>query len=328
MATAPINILRPGTFVDTHGNRVTVTRDQLVDMAESYDPADQAPFVFGHPKHDDPAMGWVAGLRMDGDTLQALPGDVTPELSEAVAAKRYRKVSASYYPPQHPSNPKPGRFTLKHVGLLGASAPAVKGLGMIPAFAADDDTAVTIPDQEPPMPDAPDPAIALAESEATVTELRAQVAQMTADAAERDRQAAERDRQARHAENVAFAEGLISAGTLAPAAKDRVVGIMDQLDAVQVVSFGEGDADQATPLAAFRGLFDAAHPVVALGEVAPAEVPGPRGASVTVSFAAPPGYTVTTDQGELHARAKAIQTANPGMAWWDAVSRARAEATA
>ena len=272
MATAvsePFNILRPGTFVDHHGNRVTVTRAQLVDMAESYDPADPAPFVFGHPKHDDPAMGWVGALQMAGDTLQAVPGEVTPELTEAVAAKRYRKVSASYYPPNNPSNPKPGRFVLKHVGLLGAVAPAIKGLGMIPAFAADDETAVTIPDQEPVM-DTPDPTIALAERENTIATQEADLATRRAKLDEREAALIATEKLRVHEGHVAFAEGLVTDAKLAPAGKSLVVGILDSLSPLAVVSFGEADGELA-PAEAFRKLFEGAQPVVALGEVAPAD---------------------------------------------------------
>ena len=275
MATAeptPLNLLRPGTFVDIHGNRVTVTRDQLADMAASYDPADPAPYVYGHPKHDDPAMGWVGSLRMDGDTLQALPGDVTPELSEAVRTHRYRKVSASYYPPDHPSNPKPGHTTLKHVGLLGAMAPAIKGLGLIPAFAADDASAVTIPQQEPVMADTtdtPDPAVALSERETAISTREGAVADKEAALVEREATLIAADRLRVHQEHVAFAEGLVADAKLAPAGKELVIGLLDQLQPLAVVSFGEADGEIA-PAAALRKLFEGAQPVVALGEAAPA----------------------------------------------------------
>jgi len=271
-AATPINILRPGTFVDTHGNRVTVTRADLVDMAESYDATDPAPFVFGHPKTDDPAMGWVAGLRLDGDVLQAIPGDVTPELTEALRAKRYRKVSASYYPPANPSNPKPGRHMLKHVGLLGASAPSIKGLGLIPAFAADDETAVTIPDQETVSMEHPDP-VALAERETALTTKETALTSKEADLVAREATLIAAEKQRVHNDHVAFAEGLVDEAKLAPAGKALVIGLLDQLQPLAVVSFGEADGDviDLTPVDALKKLFDGAQPVVALGEIAPAD---------------------------------------------------------
>lgn len=271
-AATPINILRPGTFVDTHGNRVTVTRADLVDMAESYDAADPAPFVFGHPKTDDPAMGWVAGLRLEGDVLQAIPGDVTPELTEAIRAKRYRKVSASYYPPANPSNPKPGRHMLKHVGLLGASAPSIKGLGLIPAFAADDETAITIPDQESVKMDTPE-AVALAERETAAATKETALTTKEADLVAREATLIAAEKQRVHSDHVSFAEGLVSEAKLAPAGKALVVGLLDTLHPLAVVSFGEagGDVLDLSPAEAFKKLFDGAKPVVELGEAAPAD---------------------------------------------------------
>jgi hypothetical protein len=40
----------------------------------------------------------------------------------------FKKCSSSFYTPDSPSNPKPGVYYLRHVGFLGAAAPAVKGL--------------------------------------------------------------------------------------------------------------------------------------------------------------------------------------------------------
>jgi hypothetical protein len=45
-----------------------------------------------------------------------------------VKAGAYKKVSASFYPKDHPNNPTPGVYALRHVGFLGAQPPAVKGL--------------------------------------------------------------------------------------------------------------------------------------------------------------------------------------------------------
>lgn len=266
----PINILRPGTFVDTNGNRVVVARSHLVDMVDSYDAGDPMPFVFGHPKHDDPAMGWVGKLQMSGDTLQAVPGDVTPELSEALASKRYRKVSASYYQPDNPANPKPGRFMLKHVGLLGAMAPAVKGLGLIPAFAADDETAVTIPQQESTVTDTPE-AVALSERETAIEAREASIAERESATLEREAAIIAAEKIATQKEHVSFAEAQVVAGRLAPAGKDKVIGLMGVLAASgEPVSFGEGE-EAVRPIDAFRQLLEGGAPVVNFGEAAPAD---------------------------------------------------------
>lgn len=330
MATArTIKLLKPGTFTDIRGTKVTFTRDDLAGIAASYDPdSDPAPLVIGHPQVDAPAYGWVGGLAFDGDHLVASPSRIAPAFAEAVDAGHYAKVSAQLYAPTHPSNPKPGGWYLQHVGFLGAQAPGVKGLGTVAFSAADDAAATTIIiDEEPAVAD---DTISLSEHQEQVSTLQQQIDDMTEAARLRDEQDAANARAAQHAQNVAFAEGLIAAGTLAPAAKAKVITLMDQLDAATVVSFGEGDdVLQETPLAAFRSLFDAANPVIALGEHAPASPSGaPAGGAVTVSFAAPPGYSVAPDQAALHARAREIQSADPALTFWDAFTRARTEAAA
>ncbi|MFN3523928.1 MAG: hypothetical protein ACK4YQ_16905 [Phenylobacterium sp.] len=98
-------------------------------IAASYDPALQAaPVVLGHPKTNDPAWAWVKGLKVEGGVLVADLERVAPAFAEAVDDGRYRYRSAAFYAPGDPSNPKPGAWYLRHVGYLGATPPAVKGL--------------------------------------------------------------------------------------------------------------------------------------------------------------------------------------------------------
>ena len=54
-----------------------------------------------------------------------------------VQAGRFKKRSASFYPPQAPNNPTPGKWYLRHVAFLGAQPPAVAGLKDI-QFSEDD----------------------------------------------------------------------------------------------------------------------------------------------------------------------------------------------
>lgn len=112
-----------------HGQTVQFSRADLAASAAGYDPAlHEAPIVVGHPSQDAPAYGWVQSLEFGADGLHAVPRQVDPEFVSLVEAGRFKKVSASLYPPDHPGNPKPGIYYLKHVGFLGAAAPAVKGL--------------------------------------------------------------------------------------------------------------------------------------------------------------------------------------------------------
>lgn len=125
-------IFRAGTRTDANGNTVTITEADLATAAQAYDPkVHEAPIVVGHPKADAPAYGWVKSLNVQNGVLTADFAQVDEGFADLVKAGRYKKVSASFYPPTSPNNPKPGVWTLRHVGFLGAQPPAVKGLSAI-----------------------------------------------------------------------------------------------------------------------------------------------------------------------------------------------------
>lgn len=127
-----IEVFRHGTFTPMEGTSITFTASQVAAMVKNYDPAlFSAPIVVGHPKTDDPAYGWVEALSLsaDGKVLAQPEADsLEPQFAAMVDAKRFKKVSVALFCPDHPANPKPGEFYLKHVGFLGAAAPAVPGL--------------------------------------------------------------------------------------------------------------------------------------------------------------------------------------------------------
>ncbi len=137
-----LSIFRSGNHVASSGQRLTFDDATLRASAAAYDPdVHEAPIVVGHPKTDAPAYGWIGAVEYDDGIMRAVPAQVDAEFSELVRAGRYKKISASFYQPDSPSNPKPGVYYLRHVGFLGAAAPAVKGLKQI-EFAADDDGVV------------------------------------------------------------------------------------------------------------------------------------------------------------------------------------------
>ena len=131
--SSSIQIFKAGKRISNDGTTYDITADDVAGCASCYDPkVHEAPLVIGHPKTDDPAWGWVAGLQADGaGDLSANFSEVDAEVGALVGAGRYKKVSASFYPPTHPSNPVPGKWYLRHVGLLGAVPPAVKGLSPV-----------------------------------------------------------------------------------------------------------------------------------------------------------------------------------------------------
>ena len=133
--TSPLQIFKPGTHAAMSGDVLRFSAADLAASATAYNPAlFEAPIVIGHPKIDGPAYGWVKSLAFASGGLEATPDQVDPAFAEMVAAGRFKKISASFYNPTSPSNPVPGVYYLRHVGFLGAQAPAVKGLRN-PAFA-------------------------------------------------------------------------------------------------------------------------------------------------------------------------------------------------
>jgi hypothetical protein len=129
MSATAIEIFRPGSHTAMGGEELAFTAGDVAAIASSYDPeTHEAPIVVGHPAHDLPAYGWVKGLAFRDGHLVAELDQVDPAFRELVQAGRYKKISASFYRPDAPANPKPGSWYLRHVGFLGAQAPAVKGL--------------------------------------------------------------------------------------------------------------------------------------------------------------------------------------------------------
>ncbi len=125
-----IEIFAAGRHVAMSGESLSFGAAELDQIVSSYDPAvHEAPLVVGHPTANGPAYGWVKGLsRTPQDTLEASTDQVDPAFAELVRAGRFKKVSASFYRPDSPANPKKGSYYLRHVGFLGAQPPAVKGL--------------------------------------------------------------------------------------------------------------------------------------------------------------------------------------------------------
>ena len=131
-------IFKAGKRRSNDGAEYEITEQDVIDCAECYDPKlHEAPLVFGHPKTDDPAFGWVKNLQSSDGALSADFSDVDEDAKELVRTKKFKHVSASFYPPAHPSNPVPGKWYLRHVGLLGAMPPSVKGLGAVSFSDAD-----------------------------------------------------------------------------------------------------------------------------------------------------------------------------------------------
>jgi hypothetical protein len=138
LAMKRIHIFQAGRRTSNAGETIEFTEADLAAAARAYDTAKhEAPLVVGHPKTDAPAYGWAKSLDHDAGGLYVEPDQVDPAFAELVEAGRFKKISAAFYRPDHPANPAPGSYYLRHVGFLGAQPPAVKGLKAV-AFAEDD----------------------------------------------------------------------------------------------------------------------------------------------------------------------------------------------
>lgn len=322
MDAPQIKLLRTGTFTSVEGKKVTFTDADLVELAESYDPAsDPAPLVIGHPKLEDPAWGWVGKLEIADARLVATPSEIEPAFAETVRAGRYRRISPQIYERDHPANPTPGKLYLKHVGFLGAAAPAVKGLGTVSfADGADEGPLATIEAtiEEISMSDKDPNAVSLAEREAALGRREAELQERETAIQSREQSVSEQ----LHGAHVSFAEQLVAETKLAPAGKDILVGLLDfcasaPAPAEGTISFGEGNAE-LDPSAALKKLLGGARPLISLGEAAAPEGDDKK----LASFAAPSGYDVDPKRLEIHNRALELQSEDPNLSYLDAVKRA------
>lgn len=124
-----VHIFKAGKQTSAQGVTREFTVGDLKEIASSYKPdVHEAPIRIGHEDNDKvPAWGWVKGVKVKGDQLFA-EIDFSPMAEEYIKNGLYKKVSASFYSPDSKINPEPGKWSLRHVALLGAQPPAVKGL--------------------------------------------------------------------------------------------------------------------------------------------------------------------------------------------------------
>ena len=130
MFVKKIHVFRSGDQTSAQGVQRNFSPKDLDQVVKTYDPSiHEAPLVIGHSGDNDstPAYGWIQGFSRQGDNLYA---DVafTDAAKDLVKDGHYRKVSISFYSPDSAINPHKGKWTARHLALLGASPPAVKGL--------------------------------------------------------------------------------------------------------------------------------------------------------------------------------------------------------
>jgi len=123
-------VFKAGDQTSAQGVQRHFSEKDLEQVVKNYDPSiHEAPLVIGHAGDNDstPAYGWIKGFSQQGGNLYA---DVafTDTARDLVKEGHYRKVSISFYSPDSAINPHKGKWSARHLALLGASPPAVKGL--------------------------------------------------------------------------------------------------------------------------------------------------------------------------------------------------------
>lgn len=287
---AGIEIFRPGTHIDDQGVKHVFTDADVAGMADSYNPATrEAPLTVGHPEHNLPAYGWVRSVGRNPDGVLTInPHRVEPQFAEMVAAGRFSKRSASFYPPTAPNNPTPGKWYLRHVAFLGAQPPAIAGLKDIQFSEDDAGGAVSFSESVTADPSTQEPLsmteaeikamqekLAAEEKARAEAEAKAKAAEDKAKAAEAQAASfAERAKADRKASFVSFAEAQVTAGRLLPKDKDMAVATLDMLADAQPVEFSEGDTTKkVSPAQWLQDLITAAKPVVDFSEFAGGKTP-------------------------------------------------------
>ena len=125
-----IHVFKSGDQTSAQGVQRNFSDKDLQQVVDTYDPSiHEAPLVIGHAGDNDslPSFGWIKGFSKQGGNLYA-DVEFTDSAKDLVKNGHYRKVSISFYSPESAINPHKGKWTARHLALLGASPPAVKGL--------------------------------------------------------------------------------------------------------------------------------------------------------------------------------------------------------
>ncbi|MBF0186018.1 MAG: hypothetical protein HQM06_16735, partial [Magnetococcales bacterium] len=177
-------------------------------------------------------------------------------------AGRFKKISASFYPPDSPNNPTPGLFALRHIAFLGAQPPAIKGLP--DAKFADDGPHIEF-QEEIVMPDKP-PA-----DEAGLQQREGELRKKEEALRAKEAAFAEREQVLRRQGLTLQVDQLVKEGKVLPAQREEVVQFMMALPE-EVVQFQEGKS--STPGEWFARFLGQLPAQVAFGEMADGQIPG------------------------------------------------------
>lgn len=133
-----VEIFKAGNHMSSSGSEDGYTLADLSEMAETYNKeVHEAPIVIGHEadqawdrplsKASQLANGWVDKVYVDGSSLFA-DIEVDEATLDLIKNKKLKKRSIGLYNPDSKSNPNRGKWSIRHLALLGSEPPAIKNL--------------------------------------------------------------------------------------------------------------------------------------------------------------------------------------------------------
>lgn len=289
------DVFRCGTHLDHSGKWRTFSEADIDKAIASYQ-SNSAPIVVGHPTLNAPAFGWIQQFRRQGPTLQARCSRVADEFADLVKRGLYKNRSISFN----------SDGTFRHVGFLGAAAPAVKGLEDIQFADKGEfitmDTAETVQTEQAAAQEQaeevqvePEAEAKTAKSEAEPQSSRADAAQKTepevslSDLESQQKQFQEtvkklenqikslesalnvEQEKNRKAEFAAYADELIREGRLNPVAKTPLVCTMEGLFASDQANFAAPENSVLNSFKSFLNIALPRNPNLFIGFAAPSD---------------------------------------------------------
>ncbi len=220
----------------------------------------EVPLVVGHPKIDDPAYGWANEFSREGDVLFASVATIDTEFEQLVNDGKFKNVSISLRSDN----------TIRHIGFLGAAAPAVQGLkpaqfadgdeGECFSFGEDEAPPATDSESQPPATD-PEPEPKKLE-DPTLVRIQQLEAKITALEKEKEEKLASEKK----AEFAAFAEAQVTEGRIKPDQKEKVVSVLEFLHTNDSgeMAFSDAEPEGAT---AFKELIESLPKIITSGRI-------------------------------------------------------------
>lgn len=115
-----IEIFYPGKHTASDGRKLDFSAGKVAKWAAT---GQRVPLVPGHPKDDQPVMGYATNFKFINNRLVVTEvEDVNPAFMAIVNSRQLNRVSIKLKPTSN------GDWELGHIGFLGTSAPSLEGL--------------------------------------------------------------------------------------------------------------------------------------------------------------------------------------------------------